>query len=118
MNITEIRKNNLIALIGDIQAHGAVAEFARRHNLDATYVRQIIGDHRKMGEKAARKFELSINLEPGQLDKDIGESPAKYMSSKAWLIAQAFEKSSPELQEAAMRMLGVVQDIDKIQHEK
>ena len=112
MDISEIRKNNLIAQIGDIDSRGAVADFARKYNLDATYVRQIIGDHRKMGEKAARNFEQSINLEIGSLDR-IGEERPEYHSSKAMAIAAAFDRSSPELQEAAMRMLGVVLDIDK-----
>lgn len=118
MDISEIRKQNLIAKIGDIHSHGAVAEFARKYDLDATYVRQIIGNHRKMGEKAARNFERALKLNTGEMDMNIAEPKSQYCSQKSLLIAQAFERSSPELQEAAMRMLGVVQDIDKSPRDK
>lgn len=115
MDIHEIRKQNLIKQIGDIESHGAVAAFARKYNLDPTYVRQIINDHRTMGEKAARKFEEALKLKTLELDQPmrIEEPKIQYLSKPALAIAEAFEQSSPEIQEAALRMLGVVRDIDK-----
>lgn len=120
MDIYEVRKKNLIAQIGDTEPHGAVAKFAREHDLDPTYVRQIINDHRKMGEKAARKLEEALNISPGQLDfqEPAGEYRVNSISSTTRALIEAFESSSPEMQEAALRMLGVVAEIDKNKREK
>lgn len=70
MNISEIRIQNLAALIGDREKHGAVAEFSRKHNLDPAYVRQLLDGHRNMGEKSARNFEEKIGLDRGYLDRE------------------------------------------------
>lgn len=118
MDIYELRKSNLRQLIGNTEEHGAVAAFAKKHNLDPTYVRQILNNHRKMGEKAARKFEETLDLKRGTLDhQSVSETAAPYnvrdLSQRALAVAAAFESSSPELQEAALRMLGVLRDIDK-----
>lgn len=122
MDIHEIRKRNLRALIPDINEHGSVAAFARQHNLDPTYVRQILKDHRRMGEKAARKFEETLKLKSGELDAwSVKEEPGIYatsLSPTAISVAAAFEASSPELKEAALRMLGVVRRIDTKEGEK
>jgi len=68
MKITDTRKNRLIELIGDPSIRGAVSEFARMYNLDPTYIRQIITDHRTLGEKAARNLEEKIGLPHFYLD--------------------------------------------------
>jgi len=121
MNIHETRKYNLRHLIGDVSAHGAVSKFARDNNFDPTYIRQILNDHRKMGEKAARKFEKALKLEDGYLDRpirlQINERAASYdakpLSEEAIAIALAFEESTPDVQAAALRMLGILREIDK-----
>lgn len=120
MNIYETRRSNLTKHIDDADEFGAVAAFAKKYNLDATYVRQILNNHRKMGEKAARKFEETLKIKRGSLE--INEPQGKYqfnqLSDAALSVAAAFEASSPELQEAALRMLGVVRDIDNGAHEE
>lgn len=118
MSIYEIRRQNLIHLIGDVRRHGAVAEFARTHNLDPTYIRQIIGRNRTMGEKAARNFEGSIKIRAGSLDAErlaVLESPAAYtaVSEEAWEVASAFDQASPEMQAGLLRMLGILQQSEK-----
>jgi len=68
MKISEIRARNLRALIRP-EVHGNTAEFAREHGLDATYLRQMLGGHRSIGEKSARNLESAIGLRRGSLDQ-------------------------------------------------
>lgn len=120
MEIYEQRRLNLINQIGDIDGHGTVAKFARDNNLDPTYIRQIINKHRTMGEKAARKFELTLGLETGILDRaphfEIREQTATYnretLSEEAKAVAKAFDSVPVELQAGILRMLGILQDFD------
>jgi hypothetical protein len=75
MNISDIRIENLAKVIGDPDKHGAVAAFAKKHDLDPTYIRQLLGGHRNMGEKAARNFEEKLGLDKGYLDQTDMQSP-------------------------------------------
>lgn len=87
MKATEIRKNNLTKQIGDTSQRGRVADFAREHNLDATYIRQILSNHRTMGEKSARNFEKILGLLPLELDKSPGNPfPTPLTATEAALL--------------------------------
>lgn len=61
----EFRRARLEQLIaggsGPIQK-GQIAEFARLHGLDATYLSQLLNRHRALGEKAARNIEEKVAL--------------------------------------------------------
>lgn len=65
--IQEIRRRNLKAVIG--RERGAIAEFSRLHNLDPSYISQILNKHRGMAEKSARNFEQRIGLPHLSLDE-------------------------------------------------
>lgn len=55
--IFEIRRDNLQR---EASAYKSVAEFARKYGFDATYIRQIVNNHRELGEKSARSIELAL----------------------------------------------------------
>jgi phage repressor protein C with HTH and peptisase S24 domain len=63
MDIKELRKRALAKLIGDQRTK----DFADTHDLDPSYLSQILNGHRGMGEKAARKMEIKIGLAEGAL---------------------------------------------------
>ncbi|WP_166359304.1 LexA family transcriptional regulator [Pseudomonas akapageensis] len=57
-------------------------EFADLHNLDASYLSQLLNGHRSLGEKAAANLEQKIGLSPGtlvspSLGPDARRSPAQ-----------------------------------------
>jgi len=76
MDINVIRRQNLKKLIGDTSRRGAVSDFARLHGFDPTYLRQLLSDHRSIGEKSARNIEAKTNQPNGWLDvtSNIGDS--------------------------------------------
>lgn len=45
------------------------ADFADLHDLNASYLSQILGGHRPLGEKAATNMEKKIGLKPGTLSR-------------------------------------------------
>jgi phage repressor protein C with HTH and peptisase S24 domain len=63
MEMKELRWRTLAKLIGDMRTK----DFAEQHDLDASYLSQILNGHRGMGEKAARKMEIKIGLPDGTL---------------------------------------------------
>lgn len=69
MDTSEVRVKNLADVIGNPGKHGEVAKFARKYDLDPTFIRQILSGHRNMGERAARNFEEKLGLDKGSLDR-------------------------------------------------
>ena len=66
MDINALRVKNLRALV---DACGGLTELARRLHLSGpSYLSQMLGGHRPIGEKAARKMELQMDLPAGWLD--------------------------------------------------
>lgn len=63
MNISQLRVEALRALIGNLKTK----EFADRHNLDASYLSQLLNGHRPLGDKAAKNLEDKIGLTGGTL---------------------------------------------------
>jgi len=63
MDIYQSRIATLKALIGDT----SLKEFSDRHDLDASYLSQILNGHRNMGERAAANMERKLALLPGTL---------------------------------------------------
>ncbi|RZO82998.1 MAG: hypothetical protein EVA65_15765 [Oceanococcus sp.] len=64
--VQDFRRGNLRELIS---RYDSVADFARTHNLDDSYLRQLLGKHRGFGEKSARKIENAAGVAAGLLDK-------------------------------------------------
>ncbi|MGF6695193.1 SOS-response transcriptional repressor LexA [Metapseudomonas resinovorans] len=58
-----LRVEALKALIGG----APLKEFADRHDLDSSYLSQILNGHRNLGEKAAKNMEEKIGCAPGTL---------------------------------------------------
>lgn len=69
MEIQEIRRNNLRSLV---EQEKSLAEFGRKHGLDAVYLGQILNTDntgRNMGERYARKMEQHLGLPQGYMDR-------------------------------------------------
>lgn len=63
-----MRVTALKQLIGD----ATLKEFAEAHDLDSSYLSQILNGHRNLGEKAARNMEEKIGCIPGTLVAPFG----------------------------------------------
>ncbi|WP_434575013.1 hypothetical protein J3P88_10205 [Pseudomonas sp. Z3-6] len=63
MDMKTLRVEALRRVIGQISQK----EFADQHDLDASYLSQILNGHRGLGEKAALNLEKKIGLAPGVL---------------------------------------------------
>jgi len=62
------RDNRVRALREIVDRFPSIAEFARRYDLDATYMSQLLNGHRSMGEKTARNLEQKLGLARGAFD--------------------------------------------------
>lgn len=69
MDINEKRIASLRTIMGTLSQK----EFAEAHDLDASYLSQLLNGHRKLGEKAALNLELKIGLAAGTLTSPLGE---------------------------------------------
>lgn len=91
MDIKAIRIRNLQQIMR--QRAESTAEFARTYGLDPSYLSQILNGHRGFGEKAARKMETQIGLQPGALDTSdqgnvsIYDAPPGYIPLISWVSA-------------------------------
>jgi len=63
MDIRKLRIEALKRLIGTLK----IKEFADQHDLDASYISQMLNGHRGMGDVAARNLERKIGLPDGYL---------------------------------------------------
>ena len=67
------RQQKLKQLIDD-QFEGSQADFCRKAELQPAQVSQWLTGYRNLGEKAARKIELKIGLQPLWLDNALGDN--------------------------------------------
>lgn len=72
MDINERRIASLRTIMGTLSQK----EFAEAHDLDASYLSQLLNGHRKLGEKAALNLELKIGLAAGTLTSPPQEEPS------------------------------------------
>lgn len=72
MDINEKRIASLRTIMGTLSQK----EFAEAHDLDASYLSQLLNGHRKLGEKAALNLELKIGLAAGTLTSPPLEDPS------------------------------------------
>lgn len=120
MDIQQIRKANLIKLIGNVHERGAAARFAKTYNLSPDQVRNVLTDFRPMGEKLARRFEKALGLTDGSLDKPIGsdvlEEAATYAAQlqgeAAIKMLMTFRNLPPEKQLTAARLIQALDEPD------
>lgn len=113
MNTFETRRLNLDRLIGNHGVHGRIAIFAKEHDLDASYLSQLLNNHRKLGEKAAHNIEDALKVPRGTLDKPLSagrensdaSAIAKDLGDEAVTLLELYQAASPELRTAALRVL-------------
>ena len=65
MDMNELRLKALRRVMGDLSQ----AEFAEAHDLNASYISQILSGHRSFGERAATNMEKKIGLKAGTLSR-------------------------------------------------
>ena len=56
-----------VQVLRDLMGEKSQKEFAELHNLDASYLSQLLNGHRSLGEKAAANLEAKIGLAEGTL---------------------------------------------------
>jgi len=71
MDVQKTRIRRLKQVISE--KSGSAAAFARAHGIEASYLSQLINQHRSFGERAARKMEMKAGLPAGYLDFDDGQ---------------------------------------------
>lgn len=71
MDINERRIASLRKIMGSLSQK----EFAEAHDLDASYLSQLLNGHRKLGEKAALNLEFKVGLKAGTLTSPPIEEP-------------------------------------------
>jgi len=84
MDIKQLRVDALRRIIGDTTQR----DFAEKHDLDASYLSQILTGHRKLGDKAAKNLEEKIGLRSNELvmpstNNLVREEPESYGPSEA-----------------------------------
>jgi len=110
METTTIRLNNLRRLVAGYESQQAFAEVA---GLSVQYLNQLLGGHRNIGEKTARKIEVALRLEVGWLDRgaerredQVGANDREAgLSRRALMVAQMFDQLAPEQQDAMQTLL-------------
>ncbi|MBK3748724.1 S24 family peptidase [Stutzerimonas balearica] len=99
MDIYQARIAALKALIGE----SSLRDFADRHDMDPSYLSQMLNGHRNMGERAAANIERKMHLLPGTLTSP-GHGDAPDPGSAAFSVAAQLEMaSSHAVAEAGMR---------------
>lgn len=112
MSINEIRRKNLDRLIGEPGRRGRIANFAREHDLEPSYVSQILNKNRVMGERSARKFETVLKLRPGELDIPMGtDSAFDYLTTDQIKLLVAYRAVLPKLKPAVLQLLEVLSQL-------
>ncbi|WP_417312394.1 hypothetical protein [Ectopseudomonas khazarica] len=113
----------LRALIGD----APLKEFAEAHDLDASYLSQLLNGHRRLGEKAAAKMEAQIGLPAGHLlfpsgtegegqSRSEADQPLKTIRApspeEAMLqkLREAHQKASPTSQKVLSRLIAAAKN--------
>lgn len=67
MDIQKMRIDNLKALV---VKEGGASAMARKFDVDASYISQLLNGHRGFGERSARTIESKLKLNAGWLDQE------------------------------------------------
>lgn len=102
MDINQQRIEALKALIGSRKTK----DFADQHDLDASYLSQMLNGHRPMGERAARNLENKIGLPNGYLT-----APQPVKLGSLYKISEPRLEAGPDLSRPFKRtkILGIAQ---------
>lgn len=109
MDIYQSRIAKLKALIGD----SSLKDFSDRHDLDPSYLSQILNGHRNMGERAAANLERKIGLAPGTLaapgtDETPDRGGAAFSAAAQLEMASSYAASEVGMRYNQQRMLPVI----------
>lgn len=94
MDMNKLRVEALRRVMGALTQ----AEFAERHDLNASYISQILSGHRSFGERAASNMEKKIGLTAGTLSRPpLGdaEDPADKNNKESSVIADLVAIATP-----------------------
>lgn len=102
MDVHEVRRTNLIALIRK-RFNDNAAAFARAVARSDSQISQLIKGTRKMGEKQVRRFERELHLSNGVMDRvDMAEINTARQTPPAYLS----QHIDPETQSRLLRLFG------------
>lgn len=126
MNMNNTRLINLKRLIARSVPSGKVADFAKAYDIDASYLSQLLNEHRTLGEKSARKIEVKVGITTGELDLPVTDAVAQnhalYLAAQegpaALEMIKNYIAASQEMKAAARRLLGVPEDLHNLQQPK
>lgn len=89
MDIQQLRREALKRIMGSMTQKG----FAELHNLEPSYISQLINGHRSIGEKAALNLESKIGLPAGTLlspvSSDTGQDGSERIQSSRYVQVKA-----------------------------
>jgi len=102
MDIKQLRVRALRRLIGQ----DPLKEFAEKHDLDASYLSQILNGHRGMGEKAAAKMAIKIGVAESTLVSPV--FPAETDASDAGSVSTDQAESAGGKSSAANLVLAML----------
>lgn len=117
MDMNKLRVEALRRVMGALTQ----AEFAERHDLNASYISQILSGHRSFGERAASNMEKKIGLTAGTLSRPpLGdaEDPADKNNKESNVVAADFSRNRadmvdiPRLDVAGSMGLGIARPDD------
>jgi hypothetical protein len=103
-----LRRENLAAIVGP-ERRGAIAEFARAHNLDATLISQLLNGHRSFTENQARDIEAAAKLPMRSLDGGAALEPGSMAE-----IEDVFARADWLDSDARSYLMGLI----RVMHEK
>lgn len=104
MDVFEMRKRNLLVLVGRYGRQQALADAV---GLSVQYINQMLSGHRSIGEKTARKIEAALQLPFGWMDVDssgadtntvkaVSESEVVEVSKDVLRLARAIQSLSAD----------------------
>ncbi len=103
-----MRRSNLQRLLLRYDPQQALADAV---GLSVQYLNQLLGGHRNIGEKTARKIEKSLKLDLGWLDHGDQQDalPANQgvggLSQRAIKVGLIFDRLSPDQQDAMQKIV-------------
>jgi transcriptional regulator with XRE-family HTH domain len=103
MEKQDMRIANLRAQRGG--ERGDIKAFAEAHDLNDSYLSQLLNKHRSLGEKAARKLEKQIGLPPGFLDEEPGTQNSNDPMSRMRCALGAIDWLDSSIKEGILRTL-------------
>lgn len=111
MDIYDIRRGNLLRLLNEYKRQGKKDKvLASDSGLDTSYISQLKGGHKNIGDQTARQIEEHLNLEHGWMDREHDEDYLNPVNDEVQRLAEAIAHQPTEKLEtikAALKLVGV-----------